>query len=334
MTETLQHAYPDYDNEGEANSQVVDEWVSPEFVHVATNENGVYPIPPDPKVEARYDREAITTREAILALPDHTEGLNLSRVAEHVSLMNGSSKPVKYLQPDDYRRAQAIVEMTDDEEEPEGLYIDTLEVSLVKRDEAMELMNGPAVTESFAIHEIAHSTQLAAPVRVEHTSTGRLFWKRQVVNAGSTRVGFRVQSHEAHKGHSGGLIEEGYAEFERGQFVERNNLVDSFTRGASNYDQLAESGIPMKYCYKAEMVDGQPILTIAPGAIVASIIDKLAERDSEIVPLFRESRRSVAGYRAFAARLDQLVPNLYPQLKHGDQKSLVGIIRGLNSGEL
>jgi hypothetical protein len=325
MTENLTQTPPQPEDLQVANVDATSEWSPPQFVHVA-HTIGIRAVEANIEVEEDYNKQISTERWNIMAMPDQTDGLNLNRIEAYSQDARLSTKPVKYLAPEDYKKA--VQRMKAVAQEAEGVYDHNMGISMVQRSPELEALNGSAITESFAVHEKAHSTAPPAPVRVVHTTSGRLFWKKAENEMRSTRSGFSV--HGTHK-HAGGLMEEGYAEFERGRFVEENDLVDDFTRGASNYERFSQTGIPMKYFYKDKIVDGEPELTMPPGALVATIFEKLGERDPEFVSLLRESRHGVEGHRAFASKIDQLEPGLYSQLMHGDLTTIAGILRELNA---
>jgi hypothetical protein len=301
----------------------------PSFVHIAVSDRGLRVVAPDLNAEESYRQQTASQMKYILGLPNHTEGLDISRINEYAELMGASARPTKYLKSDDFLRAIADVELP--KAHPEGVYVDAVGVVLVKRNVLLESLNGPAITESFAVHEKAHGTKFVTPVKATHTSRGRLLWKKHSVTMRGTRNGYAVRPLNDDRKVVGLFLEEGYAEFERGCFVERHDLVDEFTADADNYDFVQRSGLPMKYFYKDHLAEGKPMLTLTPGAFIAAILDRLVERDPELVHTMRESRKNAEGLRSFILQLNSLVPKLYPRLMHADEQSALALVRELST---
>jgi hypothetical protein len=296
----------------------------PEFVHLLSQSGRLVLTSPDIAAEEHFVHETTTRKDLIFGLPDATQDLDLSRTSTY-AVANGlsSDKPIKYLDERNYAIATAGSESSG---HSEGMYIHIIGILLLKRNVMLESLNGHAITESFTIHERAHSTHAPTPIEMLHSVGGKLFWKRHLTNADKTRSGFGFNAR--HKGR-GVFLEEAYAELERGLFVEHFDLIDDFTAGANNYDKAKQSGIPMKYFYKHVLPDGTSSLTLAPGALPVIVLDAFIESDSENLQIMRSARRDTEGLRQFIQKLNTFMPGLYARLLHTDTEDVVNLIKNL-----
>ena len=283
---------------------------------------------PDLKVERDLTQEIDTLVSSIMALPDQTEGLQLDRIAEFSVEMGASEKPLKYLALDDFETARVISRESARIVDAEGLYTPTLGVMIVKRNTDLELLNGTAITESITIHEKAHATHLPTPLRATRVTTGRFLRKRTTVNVEYARSGFGVSSFTDEGNDFGRFLEEGYAEYERGLFVKRHGLIDDFSVGAANLSDMQKIPIPMKYLFKRASPDGTPMLIFAPGALAATVMDKLVEHNPEYLQIMREARQTPDGLRKFIVETNKFSPKLYSRLMHADQDEAMAKLVG------
>lgn len=296
-----------------------------EFIHLLDSGGRLVNAAPDIQAEEHVTRERGALGGLVLSLPDATEGLDLDRVDEYAQKAGLSDKPTKYLSENDYVMATARVETSG---HSEGVYVHLVGALLIKRNVALELLNGLGITESFAIHERAHATHITTPFEIVHAQRGRLFWKRHTTMADTTRSGFRFNQRN---GGRGIFLEEGYAELERGRYVARQGLVNDFTAGAVNYDEARSSAIPMRYFYKQTERGGEPSLTIAPGALAATVLDSFVNDSPKNLQIMRSARQNAAGLSHFIRSLNAFMPGLYSRLMHANQQELVKLIRELNT---
>ncbi|MFZ1301039.1 MAG: hypothetical protein WAQ27_00435 [Candidatus Microsaccharimonas sp.] len=262
-------------------------------------------------------------------LPEDTEGLNLARIDEYCDTVGLSDTPTYFLRDKLFEPTVKLLGHTANE--PSGIYFSGMGRILVKREEELEAINGPGLTESFAVHERAHSTHIAAPWRVTHTSTGKWLFKKSHAHAKPTRSGFRISGVNSATDTHGELLEEAYAEIERGLFIQQHDLVGDLTDGAKNSDAMRESVVPLHYFYKTiDHRDGQPFLTFSPGAFGATVLEMLIKEDPSLLTTLRASRHSVDGLRESAKQINAIVPGLYPRLlRTNDADAMIDIIGDL-----
>lgn len=296
-----------------------------EFIHLLDSGGRLVNTAPDEQAEQHASREISALGSLALSLPNAMEGLNLDRVDEYAQKAGLSDKPTKYLNEDDYTIATARVETSG---HSEGVYVHLVGILFVKRNVALESLNGPGITESFTIHEKAHATHIPTPFEIVHSQRGRLFWKRHETMADTTRSGFKFSQRN---GGRGIFLEEGYAELERGRYVEQQGLVNDFTAGAVNYDEARGSAIPMRYFYKQTERGGEPSLTIAPGALAATVLDSFVNDSHKNLQIMRSARQNAAGLSRFIRSLNVFMPGLYSRLMHANQQELVKLIRELRT---
>lgn len=285
------------------------------FVHIGKTANVLLIKPPDASAERHFAEDIEKLRRDILDTPNDTCGLNISRVNTFRDQIGAPEKPIHFLNEEDFKGKRSAV--MDRHGDSKGVYSNILGLAIVQRDKTLEALNGPEITEGFAIHEIAHSSHFETPIRAVRASSGRLLWKKTEIVMSAARTGFSVASRPGRGEDIGGLLEEGYAEYERGLYVRQNDLIDAFTSGGVNYQMAEGSGIPLHYFYKQDD-EGRPSLTFAPGALVATILEAFIAADPSLQTSMREARQSAAGLRTFIQHLNSIKPGLYSQLQHVD----------------
>ncbi len=255
-------------------------------------------------------------REEILQLPKDDDGINMERVWQYGAQLCERQTPVLILSTTEYAKAKSVAgyESGVDEDPEDGKYLYKHDLVIIHRDPVLEQLNGPEYFESLAVHEIAHAgethTRHLLDVDVKRS---RLKWlgKTSANIEGSTlRVGFVVAHGESQEGYS---LEEGYAEYERGQYVA--NVLgrpQGFTDGSQ-----ATGTVLDKYMYRAVYPDGDgtPSGALMQGAVAACAIELLSQADPKIVEAFRDGRKTVDGLREVARRIDAAEPGLYSSFR-------------------
>ncbi|MFZ2545127.1 MAG: hypothetical protein WAW80_04070 [Candidatus Saccharimonadales bacterium] len=293
----------------------------PSFVHLSVDKDGVTEIRPSDLNAERYFTESTErTRTELRTLVVNSDGLNIQRLDDFRNQINASQTPIQFLDTDSYERVLQESELKSDSE---GIYIAELRMAFVRRNIGLEALNGVAITESFAVHEAAHSSHIEAPIRVVHKTTGR-FRKKSVIEMSRSRSGFNTAP--LRNGSTYGyLFEEGYAELERGLYVQYHDLAGQFTAGASNYELVKDSPIPLHYWYKREESE-KIALTIAPGALAATVLEILTKQDPSLISTLRKGRQDVHGLRNIAQRINGLIPGLYPELQHANESTIINAL--------
>ena len=294
----------------------------PTFVHLSTNKDGTTKMQPlDPRAERFFIEDTEQTRTQLQALATNTDGLNMERLHYFREQMNALKTPIQFLDTDSY---ESVLQKRERKSDPEGLYIAELRMAFVRRNMALEALNSTAITESFAVHEAAHSSRIETPIRVMHTTIGRLF-KKSVIEMSQSRSGYNVMPASNNEQPYGYTLEEGYAELERGLYVQSHDLVGHFTAGAANYELVKESPIPLHYWFKREENE-RVALTIAPGALAATVLEILMKHDDSLFATLRESRQNIHGLRSTAQSINGLMPGLYSELQHANESDIIDIL--------
>ncbi len=295
------------------------------FIHIGRTASGIIIVNnPDPSDEQHCIEYAARIRGEIQPLPDDTSDIDISAINAFREEMGAPDKHIRFLSESDYKQATLQIK---DASHAQGVYAPRIGIPLVRRHTELEALNSPGITESFGIHEIAHSSHVDAPVRIEQTKTGKWIFKKVKAEATETRSGFLIGLPFGTGPARGRLLEEGYAEYERGLYVQQHDLIGAFTSGAPGYAGAKTSIIPLQYRYKALGEDGEPFLTFGPGAVPAAILETLIKHEPEILPILRESRRGVKGMREFPQRVNSLIPGLYSKLVHMDEGSMAKLLR-------
>ncbi len=283
-------------------------------------------VPTEEYLEAQTERQRLD----ILGLPNDISGLDLARIDAFRTQMGALKKTVCFLSEEDFARMTQEIGCSNNE--PYGVYYSVLGIALVQRNRELEVLNGSEITESLAIHEIAHSSHFESPIKLVRKTSGGLLRKKSEFMMTTAQNGFWTNSSSDRDDISGKYFEEGYAEYERGLYVEQNDLIDAFTTGAVNYQMAKECRIPMKYFHKQNN-EGRPSLTLSPGAVIASIMDVLITRDASLQTTMRQARQSPDGLGLFKDHLNDLMPGLFDKLQHADDLAATKLLIQIKSKE-
>lgn len=249
--------------------------------------DGAKPAPDERAVFDRWQNQAAAKREQVLALPTSNEGIDIDRANNYARLIKTPDMPLLFLAPAEYaeyaRRDGGPIGHT----EEQGTYAPDLGLVVVKRSPELEELNGPELAESFAIHERVHSkSKPIARVSFSRDSKGR-------INKAHTlqEYGFAISMPDGR--HAGEMLEEGRAEFERGQYVEK---VLGRSRGFAT-----EGGRPTdeysKYLWVKRAEGGKLVNTHAQGMFGALVFEMLIKKDESLLPLLRQEDLPVDAIR-------------------------------------
>jgi hypothetical protein len=258
----------------------------------------------------KYITSIENKRRQVMSLPSDESGLEIQRIENFRQLIGAPKKLICYLGGVSYHRALDVYDTP--YSESEGVYEGHLDHAIVKRNDELEIMNGPGITEAFAIHEIAHSSSSASPVQAVHYLRRGLFRKNTGFNFFRSRTGFMTT--DVHNRTFGHTLEEAYADLERGLYVQSANLTPQLTRGANNYDDVMSGPIPDHYMYKVGTLS-ESNLTFATSSISATILEILIDHDQELLDSLRISRHDSSELLLVADRMDYLMPGLYDKMK-------------------
>ncbi len=247
-----------------------------------------------PAEDAKKQAEEATRHAAMLRnrmlqwIPLDTEGINTPRLDAHREEMQASKTPLLFLSSSNFRIASLAMELNP--ENINGMYDEARDIAIVRRNLAYEALNGAALTESFGIHEIAHGTHLKFRSQFRY---GPLPADKPPTPYASLQ---------------NSLWEEGYAEYERGLYVQKHGLTEQFTADAPDYTSKRNGLLPSHYLFKQSDDGGR--LHYLPGAPAAAIFELLNEQNDTILPLFRKSRHEYMGAIELAKTVDEMMPGL------------------------
>jgi hypothetical protein len=259
--------------------------------------------------ERRTEKKYVSVHKSLHSQESVTDNIDVARVYSHFEEADLEVKSLIFLEDetfDDYR-----IEIQPDAIASRGIYAPLLQTALVRRSLESEDPHEAIKAELIAVHELAHSTGIDTPIHIQHEKSGRIFQKN-ISTFHPQRLGFLQAAHPGRPTNRGGFTEESYAELERGMYVRQHNLVSQLTRGALNLEQVHNEEIPLHYW----VPDILHKLQIAPGAIGAAILELLIKEDSSLLGTLREGRRSVAGLRDVAQKIDAIKPGLYKDMRH------------------
>ena len=290
--------------------------------------------------EADYLDQTEAARDKILSLPTNAQGIDIGRIHRYRRQMGGPQRPLLFLNPSIFEEATLILlgkpdetDMGDNRGDVYGRY--SADLCMVKRDPVMEELNGSAWTESIAIHEMAHGTATMSPIQIIAKKEGRLL-KRSRPHAYRRRMGFIVGKNGSEKSYDRGeYLEEGYAEYERGQYVKQIGNPD----GVLNQDpRLLEEfegrTLGPHYWWLSDEED-RTITSPLRSSIPAATLEAFIKVDPLLLPALRRSRHSADGLREVAQRINNFQPGLYRKLQKFDLQTREGLMEAARfSGEL
>jgi hypothetical protein len=258
----------------------------------------------------KFDETATKKRAAILEMPSQEEGINLGRVHGYRERLGISRKEMRFLRPEEFAQALAI-EGSDDQDDLDGFYSPTLDLIVVKRNPELESLNGSEYTESVAIHEIVHSDTEPPVFEVLEKTIGRLVSKKTVVSVKRARSGFREKVEARVEGL---MIEEGLADYERGQYVEQElGRPGGFVSPTGkDFDRTGTIPIPGKYWSLDRGDDGSVSRSWGgKSSLSAATLEILISQDPGLYTTLRANRRTPEGRRSVIDRMNAIKPGLY-----------------------
>lgn len=281
------------------------------------------------------NEESLRQREEILSLPSDALGINMDRVYAYREEIGMPHKSLVVLGPDDMRRARTIA--GDDRTwEIAGSYFPRPDVSAVERDPELEELNGQELFESFAIHEGAHAWHVptigfspSVLQRLVGGLTGR------AVTSMPDRRGFMVTREDGKV--TGQLLEEAYAELERGLYVVHVlHRPYGFLQPPDQDKRVENRQVehPDDFYDKYRLVvrrDGELWSTIPIGAYGAVVLEILIQQDPGILQLLRHFRNQPETITQLAERMDAIEPGIFEKLNDisGDGGQILEQVQGI-----
>ncbi len=264
-------------------------------------------------VDALY-ADMNSRREAILALPTQTDGINMQRLNGRLHSIGAPHKSILMLSPANFVQAHSLA-TEGSYEERDGAYLPFQDLTIVQRDPEMEALNGSEFIESVGYHEGVHGWTIPE-VTVSATESKKGVLRRTLsvrVVPGLRRSGYiRWGEGETTKGL---LIEEAHAEYERGLYVVNDlGRPDGFA-GKVQHGPLA---LINKYMFLERTEEGESQPGMMEGATGAVMLELLIARDPEILQLLRGGRTSPTDEQQLKAHINAVVPGLYDRMDEVD----------------
>ncbi|HSX45179.1 MAG TPA: hypothetical protein VLF39_03710 [Candidatus Saccharimonadales bacterium] len=260
--------------------------------------------------------ELVEARDAILAMPSVEDGINMTRVDAFRQRIGVPKKHLKVLSPDNFNAARnqfRVESPTNDHNE--GAYQQHFDISIIRRDEKVMEKFGPEVLESLIVHEEAHASNTHSIMEVKTERKKKLFRKDVLkVDIDAARIGF-VVSH-LHSGSEGSFLEESYAEFERGRYVEEELHKPNGFRDPAEMDE--NSRFAAKYYVPYIDEAGNTQFGLPSGSMGAVTLELIASHDPQLPQIMRDSRHSAEGLREFAKHLNAVSSGLYQEMRKID----------------
>lgn len=244
------------------------------------------------------------------SVPNIIEGLNLQRIDSYMQKWGEvSTSPVLYIDEDgvgklhrallDHGMKSNQVNQSD----RFGEYWPVLDLIYIKRMRELEEANGVELTEAFSVHERIHRASQYPSLYLNMTEKTRKM---------SKRTGLSVNGDDKVK--RGTYLEEGLAQLGSIYYLISEAGLPAGTLGGAGVMQSYEFGklvMPRKYGYRS----ASGSYSIPPSSAAAYGLELLCTEDPSLLPLLIKSRGDISLISEIIARLNQINPKLYSQLR-------------------
>lgn len=268
-------------------------------------------------------------RAEILSLPNHTEGLDIEGLANYCEQTGIPSKPLLFLDPENYHKATVIQQRRyphKNSVDSLGKYLPDLDIALVLRDPDLEATNSPLISTAYAVHELAHASNIHNHSVLEHAIVREGILRKkvlEVVPSAVIRAGFMTRNPQSDTS-QGGFIEEGYAELEKGRYLLACGYPDglAYNRADLEDTMLTSLLLPRYFCGRKDENGSIKIRASLECATPATALEYLIEKDELLLPAMRRARHSDDGMQEMITRIEAIQPGLYEQLYKLDVNSI------------
>jgi hypothetical protein len=185
-----------------------------------------------------------------------------------------------------------------------GKYIPEVNLLFVRREEENEKINGAIFTEGLLIHELAHSTS-------KH---------KQYIKKGNEifvpRLGFAFNYQQLSSIFRGGLLEEGFADLLRGDYIEQNITKENREKiekeRPNTFDEYGFD-VSDKYMYFTEKgVD------LVSSSIAATALEMLCKKEPKLKQTLIEARTDINKLREIPKLINAIKQGLYSDIQKCD----------------
>ncbi len=271
------------------------------------------PLPSDDSDVSVLQDQMTELRSCFETLPSNEKGLSIGRVEAYRQEMGAAKKSVKLITREDFMKVNKLLGMPYDPIHLVGLFSPALDMTFVIRDPTLEELYGTEYTESLVIHEMAHASSTYSTIEIIRAESHN---QPQRIGPASTtmmqpRSGFATLVHGTT--YKGRIIEEAYAEFERGRYV-----AEILGKPAGFFQELPPGSsleIMNKYCTRFIDNDGNLAGGVSSQTIPAGIFERLIRYDGKLLIALRKARSSLEAMPEVVSRMNAIVPNLYEDLE-------------------
>jgi hypothetical protein len=261
-------------------------------------------------------------REKLKKIESKTDGLDIERVKDFMKERGLPIKDFILYDEEDIPKFQEIFgeDGTRIIAAVSGIYLSMLDIILVRRDRAMELVNGTVYEEGKLVHEMNHSAN-------RHNAYIK---KGEVVTRPRSgfvvlNTHFRESTGEKKEKQSpwGYFLEEGFVDLQRGDYEEQyipahiKEKRDSLTTTTNEYKTLSGVVYRESKKYLAIMKDdktiGSPFTSIA-----ATGIEMLCEKIPNFKQVLVEARSDIEKLREIPRLINAIKPGLYTEIQKCD----------------
>ena len=257
-----------------------------------------------PKAErlAEMPEEWRVLREKILNnFESKTDGLNIERVKDFMKERNLPVTDFVFFEEKDIPALKEIFANVRGADSffvgNRGRYISEINLLFVRREEENEKVNGTIFTEGLLVHELVHSTsQYVQYIKKDD----EIF---------VPRAGFGFKYQQLDGVFFGGLLEEGFADLLRGDYIEQNITNENREKIAKERPNTFDDygfDVADKYMYFTKNSVGMVSTSIA-----ATALEMLCKKEPKLKEVLIEARSDIKKLREIPKLINAIKPGLY-----------------------
>jgi len=276
-----------------------------------------------------YDKQILDHRieaqqASLEAVPQNTEGLNMDSIYDFLSRYGLVAPPITVMDMehrDEFKEKALLPEDLSDG--IKGAHVPQSGVNFVLRDTLLEKLNGPRITETFIVHELAHAARKSGQLVANKTD--------DAIKYRVPRTGFAVDKNSLGSSETvsrAQFFEEGFAQHIAQEYLEEQQganqgLIEGYEERVCAIIALNgpsgnfEISVPLKYAYVSGEGDNaaEVNVDVAASSEAAYGLDLLLNKDPELVDVMMKVREDPIHIREFVQRINQLSPGLYGELR-------------------
>jgi hypothetical protein len=261
-------------------------------------------------------------REKLKNFESKTDGLNIKRVKDFMKERGLPIKDFVLYDEEDILNFREIFGENDASliTSVGGIYLAMLDIILVRRERALELVNGPIYEEGKLVHEMNH----AANRYDTYVKKGEVVTRPRsgfvVLNTHFREYNGENVEKKENQSPWGYFLEEGFADLQRGDYVEQNISADmkekrnSLTTVTNEYKTLSGVVYRESEKYLSVMKDNKTVGSPFT-AVAATGLEMLCEKQPNLKQVLIEARSDIEKLREVSRLINEIKPGLYAEIQ-------------------